>query len=65
MDKARAARWHPLSAQEWLQLGRLAQRLASLLNRLIGTCIQWRSAGVIEQLMSTLHEQAREQVKKA
>ncbi len=26
---------------------------------------QWRSAGVFEQLMSTLHEQVREQVKKA
>lgn len=26
---------------------------------------QWRSAGVIEQLMSTLHGQAREQVKKS
>jgi transposase len=25
---------------------------------------QWRSAGVIEKLMSTLHEQVREQVKK-
>lgn len=30
-----------------------------------GTCIQWRSAGVIEKLMSTLHEQVREQVKKS
>jgi hypothetical protein len=26
---------------------------------------QWRSAGVFEQLMSTLHEQVREQVKKS
>lgn len=26
---------------------------------------QWRSAGVIEQLMNTLHEQVREQVKKS
>jgi transposase len=26
---------------------------------------QWRSAGVIEQLMSTLHGQVREQVKKS
>jgi transposase len=25
---------------------------------------QWRAAGVIEQLMSVLHEQVREQVKK-
>ena len=26
---------------------------------------QWRSAGVFEQLMSTLHQQVREQVKKS
>ena len=35
LDKARAPRRHPLSTQERLQLGRLAQRLASLLNRLL------------------------------
>ena len=29
-----------------------------------GTCIQWREAGAIEQLMSVLHGQVREQVKK-
>ena len=32
--------------------------------RSIGTCIQWRAAGAIEQLMRTLHEQVREQVQK-
>ncbi len=31
----------------------------------IGTCIQWRSAGVIEQLMNAIQEQVREQVKKS
>jgi hypothetical protein len=31
----------------------------------IGTCPQWREAGVIEQLMTVLHGQVREQVKKA
>lgn len=30
----------------------------------IGTCLQWREAGVIEQLMTVLHGQVREQVKK-
>ncbi len=29
-----------------------------------GTCIEWREAGAIVQLMSVLHEQVREQVKK-
>ncbi|MBW4588232.1 transposase [Aetokthonos hydrillicola Thurmond2011] len=30
----------------------------------IGTCIQWRAGGVFEELMSVLHGQVREQVKK-
>jgi transposase len=37
---------------------------SSLFNRKNGTCIQWRAAGVIEQLMNTLHGQVRQQVKK-
>ncbi len=31
----------------------------------IGTCIQWGTAGVIEELMHTLHQLARQQVKKS
>ncbi|WP_143167681.1 transposase [Chroogloeocystis siderophila] len=33
--------------------------------RSIGTCIHWRAAGVFEQLMSVLHGQVRQQVKKS
>lgn len=35
LDEARDLGWHPLSTEEWLQLGRLAQRLPPLLNRLL------------------------------
>ncbi len=28
-----------------------------------GTCIQWREAGVIERVMTKLHEQVREEAK--
>ncbi len=44
--------------------GRLTPRPAALQGRSIGTCIQWREAGAIEQLMNVLHGQVREQVKK-
>ncbi len=37
LDKTRDCWWNPLSTQEWLQLGRLAQRFSSLFNRKNGT----------------------------
>jgi hypothetical protein len=35
LGKASALRWHLLSVEEWLQLARLAQRPATLLNSLL------------------------------
>jgi len=54
-DWRAANRWHPLSTQEWLQLGKLAQTLPT--QRLLALTIA--SIRVIEQLMSTLHGQVR------
>ena len=45
-------------------IGKTYPKIYHLTQRSIGTCIQWREAGAIEQLMSVLHGQVREQVKK-
>lgn len=44
--------------------GKTCPKTCRLTQRDTGTCIQWRDAGVIEQLMTVLHERVREQVKK-
>ncbi len=44
--------------------GKIYPKTYRLIPRSTGTCIQWREAGAIEQLMSVLHGQVREQVKK-
>lgn len=47
LDKARDPQWHPLSTQERLQLGRFAQRLASLLNRLLALAFSGEVQGCL------------------
>jgi hypothetical protein len=64
MDETRTARWDVLSTQKWLQLARLTQGLAVLLT-VYWHYKQWRKAGAIEALMSALHGQVRQQVKKS
>lgn len=44
--------------------GKTCRKTYPLTPQSIGTCPQWREAGAIEQLMSVLHGQVREQVKK-
>lgn len=45
-------------------IGKTYLKISPLIPPSIGTCIQWRAAGVFEELMSVLHGQVREQVKK-
>ena len=45
-------------------IGKTYLKTSPLIPPSIGTCIQWRAAGVFEELMSVLHRQVREQVKK-
>lgn len=46
-------------------IGKTCPKTFHLIRRSIGTCIQWRAAGVIEALMQALHERVRQQVKKS
>lgn len=45
-------------------IGKTYPKISHLIPLSIGTCIQWRAAGVFEELMRILHGQVREQVKK-
>ena len=45
-------------------IGKTYPSTCLLIRLFIGTCIQWRQAGVVEQLMSVLHAQVRQQAKK-
>lgn len=45
-------------------IGKTCPKTFPLIPPSIGTCVQWRQAGVFEKLMSLLHGQVREQAKK-
>ena len=45
-------------------IGKTYPRTSPLIPPSIGTCIQWRAAGVFEELMSILHGKVRQKVKK-
>lgn len=46
-------------------VGKTYLKISSFIPPSIGTYIQWRAAGVFKELMSVLHGQVREQVKKS
>jgi uncharacterized protein with von Willebrand factor type A (vWA) domain len=59
MELSHPVRCDVLLTQKRLSLGRAPQRLSTLFERLLA--LQWRALGIIDKLMSRLHESLREQ----
>ncbi len=64
LDETKDDQWHQLLIEKWRSFGKTCRKTCPLTPEFTGTSVQWPEAGAIEQLMSVLHGQVREQVKK-
>ena len=64
MEQKRDLGRHSVSTKKWMLRSAIYRKTCHLTQQCSGIYLQWRAEGVVENIMSQLHYQVREQVRK-